>query len=122
MDAHHHGNLPGLATPKLAHHPVIDLAPLGAAAAPPAGVTPTSDNAPWQGRVEGNEKTDDGDFASDDARGQALATMKARAALCGCSLHEMADGAFFVAGLKNRMAVPCLRAVGDMLRQIGGRS
>ena len=61
------------------------------------------------------------DFASDDANGKALATMKARAALCGCSLHEMADGGFLVGRWGYSKALPCLRAVGDLLRQIGGR-
>jgi len=119
MDAHHHGTVPGLATPELAHLPVVDLATLGAATAPPACLNPTSDNAPWQARVEGKEKADNRDFASDDAQGKALATMKARAALCGCSLHEMTDGTFLVARWNYSKAVPCLRAVGDMLRQMG---
>jgi len=61
------------------------------------------------------------DFASDDVHGKALATMKARAALCGCSLHEMADGGFLVGRWGYSKALPCLRAVGDLLRQIGGR-
>ncbi len=56
-------------------------------------------------------------FADDDGDSKALATMKARAALCGCTLIEMAGGEFLVAS----KAVPCLRAVGDLLRQIGGR-
>jgi len=119
MDAHYIGNLPGLAAPKLAHHPVTDLAPLDATAAPSAELKPTSDNAPWQARVEGKEKADNRDFASDDAHGKALAVMRARAALCGCSLHEMADGAFLVGRWGYSKALPCLRAVGDMLRQMG---
>lgn len=61
------------------------------------------------------------DFASDSASGKALRTMQARAALCGCTLHEMADGSFLVARWNYSKAVPCLRAVGDMLRQIGGK-
>ena len=61
------------------------------------------------------------DFASDDVHGKALATMKARAALCGCSLHEMADGGFLVGRWGYSKALPCLRAVGDLLRQSGGR-
>ena len=60
-------------------------------------------------------------FANDDGDGKALATMKARAALCGCTLIEMADGEFLVARWNYSKAVPCLRAVGDLLRQIGGR-
>ena len=61
------------------------------------------------------------DSASDNDRGKALATMRARAALCGCTLHELADGAYLVGRWNYSKAVPCLRAVGDMLRQIGGR-
>lgn len=60
-------------------------------------------------------------FANDDGDGKALATMKARAALCGCTLIEMADGEFLVARWNYSKAVPCLRAVGNLLRQIGGR-
>ena len=59
--------------------------------------------------------------ANDDGAGKALATMKTRAARCGCTLHEMADGAFLVARCDYSRAVPCLRAVGDLLRQIGAR-
>ena len=56
-----------------------------------------------------------------DGDRKALATMKARAALCGCTLIEMADGKFLVARWNYSKAVPCLRAVGDLLRQTGGR-
>ena len=59
-------------------------------------------------------------FADDDGDRKALATMKARAALCGCTLIEMADGEFLVARWNYSKAVPCLRAVGDLLRRIGG--
>jgi hypothetical protein len=60
-------------------------------------------------------------FADTGDDRKALATMKARAALCGCTLIEMADGEFLVARCNYSRAVPCLRAVGDLLRQIGGR-
>lgn len=60
-------------------------------------------------------------FANDDGASKALATMKAKAALCGCALHELADGAYLVGKWDYSRAVPCLRAVGDLLRQIGGR-
>ena len=60
-------------------------------------------------------------FANDDDVSKALTTMKARAALCGCTLIELADGEFLVARWNYSKAVPCLRAVGDMLRQMGGR-
>ena len=58
-------------------------------------------------------------FAAMDER-KTFATMQARAALCGCTLHELADGGYLVARWNYSRAVPCLRAVGDMLRQMGG--
>ena len=47
--------------------------------------------------------------ANDGDASKALPTMQARAALSGCTLHELSGGAFSI------------RAVGDLLRQIGGR-
>lgn len=58
-------------------------------------------------------------FDSDDVGGKALATMQARAAMAGCTLHELADG-YLVSRWNYSRVVPCLRCVGDMLRQIGG--
>lgn len=62
------------------------------------------------------------DFANDGNASKAFATMQARAAKCGCSLHELADGAYRVGSMNYSKAVPCLRAVGDLLRQIGGQA
>ena len=59
-------------------------------------------------------------FAVVGDESKALATMQARAALCGCTLHELAQGGYLVGKWNHSKAVPCLRAVGDMLRQIGG--
>ena len=61
-------------------------------------------------------------FANEGDDGKAQATMKARAALAGCTLHELADGGYLVSRWNYSKAVPCLQAVGDLLRQIGGRS
>jgi hypothetical protein len=66
-------------------------------------------------------QSQDLDCANDGGERKALATMKARAARCGCSLHEMAGGAFLVSRSDYSRAAPCLRSVGDLLRQIGGR-
>ena len=60
-------------------------------------------------------------FANDGDAGKALATMKARAEMCGCTLIEMADGEYLVSKWNYSRAVPCLRSVGNLLRQIGGR-
>ena len=79
------------------------------------GVGITSANAP-------NTHNDEhSDFACGDGAGKAFTTMQARAALAGCTLIELADGGFLVGRWNYSKAVPCLRAVGDMLRQIGGR-
>jgi hypothetical protein len=59
------------------------------------------------------------DFACDDGAGKALAAMQARAAMAGCTLIELSGGGFLVGRWNYSKAVPCLRAVGNMLRQIG---
>lgn len=59
-------------------------------------------------------------FANDDGNGKALATMKARAALCGCTLHELSGGGYLLCRWGMSRELPCLRAVGDLLRRIGG--
>ena len=48
-------------------------------------------------------------FANIGDASKALPTMQARAALSGCTLHELSGGLYSI------------RAVGDLLRQIGGR-
>jgi hypothetical protein len=73
------------------------------------------------GARQNQKQTQQPHFANDDDAGKALATMKARAALAGCTLHELADGGYLVGRWNYSRAVPCLRAVGDLLRQIGGR-
>ena len=75
----------------------------------------TSANAP---NTHYNEQRD---FACEDGAGKAFATMQAQAALAGCTLIELADGGFLVGRWNYNKASPCLRDVGDMLRQIGGR-
>lgn len=60
-------------------------------------------------------------FANDGAARKALA---ARAARCGCTLHEVADthnGEFLGGHWNYSKPAPCLRSVGALLRQIGGR-
>ena len=59
---------------------------------------------------------------------EASITMQARATLCGCTQHDLPDGAYLVCrwnygkAVRNYSeAVPCIRVVGDLLCQIGGR-
>jgi hypothetical protein len=60
-------------------------------------------------------------FANDDGDGKALATMTAQAARCGCALHELASGGYLLCRWGMARELPCLRAVGNMLRRIGGQ-
>lgn len=61
------------------------------------------------------------DSASGDALQEAITRMKVRASQCGCSLHEMADGGYLLCRWGHCKEVPCLRAVGALLRRIGGQ-
>lgn len=84
-------------------------------------VTPESDNARRQPGVIGEqESADSGDCANDGANRKALASMTARAALCGCTLHELSGGGYLLCRWGMSRELPCLRAVGDLLRRIGG--
>lgn len=87
-------------------------------------VTPENDEAGSARNAPAPEKFDQQtglNFASDIGHGKALATLKAQAALCGCSLVELADGSFLICRWDYSRALPGLREVGDLLRQIGGR-
>lgn len=60
-------------------------------------------------------------FAND---GDARKALAARAARCGCMLHEVSgthNGAFLGGDWNYNKPAPCLRAVGALLLQIGGR-
>lgn len=60
-------------------------------------------------------------FARDDDGSKALATMQAPAELCNCTLHDLPEDGCIACRWNHSRAVPCLRAVGDLLRQIGCR-
>jgi hypothetical protein len=47
--------------------------------------------------------------------------MTAQAARCGCTLHELASGGYLLCRWGMARELPCLRAVGNMLRRIGGQ-
>ncbi len=121
MDAHHHGDVPGLAAPELAHHDVVDLPPLGAAAAR-AVVTPTSDNAHLAvGEVEGQGTTDNPIFEQLAEAGKRFATLQALLALAGgFTLLELADGSYLVTRWNCCRPLADLRAVAAFVRQVGG--
>jgi hypothetical protein len=127
MDAHHHGNLPGLAARELAHPPVVDLAPLGTAAASPAGLKAPHQNETRElgssgAGFNGEDKANTLDCAQTDAGRKPFAKLAAHAALAGCTLHELASGGFLLYRWGMAKELPDLRAVAALLAQIEGRS
>ena len=121
MDAHHHGTVPGMAAPELAHHPVVDLAPLGTAAAR-ALVTPTSDNAHLAvGAVEKQRAGNCLIFEQYADDGKRFATLRALLALAGgLTLLELADGSYLVTRWNYCRPLADLRAVAAFVRHVGG--
>lgn len=53
---------------------------------------------------------------------KAFATMAARLALAGYSLHHLADGGYLVTRWNFSARLPSLHAVGQQVEQIGGQS
>ena len=93
--AHHHGTVPGLAAPeRLQDHDHVDLAPLGAAAAPPAGLIQHQKDETHRlaGAVgfSGQGAADTRDCANTTAQRKHFATLAARLALAGWVLHRTA--------------------------------
>jgi hypothetical protein len=87
-------------------------------------MTPTTTNkggGVWGSTPPKTHQNEHLDFAETTEDGQALATMKARAARCGCTLHQLADDTYLLTRWNCSRALPCLRAVGDLLRAMGGR-
>jgi hypothetical protein len=122
MDAHHHGAMPGLDATELAHHDVVDLAPLGTVAAR-AVVTPTSEKAPDAANVEGPVHTETKclifEEHADD--GKRFATLRALLALAGgFTLLELADGGYLVTRWNCCRPLADLRAVAAFVSQVGG--
>ncbi len=93
-------------------------------AAAPGPVTPAeSDDARELGGCAGTKGQGTGispDCAHSEEQRKQLATLKARAAICGCTLHELAGGGYLLCRWNLSRELPCLQAVGDLLRQIGG--
>ena len=61
------------------------------------------------------------DYPSDEGVGKAFDTLRMQLEMCGCGLHEMADRDYFVSCGSLSKQLPDLRAVRQMLVQIGGR-
>ena len=69
----------------------------------------------------GEQNQEDGrDCAATETDRKALVTMQARAALCGCTLHELVGGEYLISRWNLSKVVSDLRAVGNLLHRIGG--
>jgi hypothetical protein len=125
MDAQDHGTVPGLAAPELAHHDVVDLAPLDTATAH-AVVTPTIERAPDAANVGGPVQTETQCliFEQPIGDGKRFATLRAHLALKGYSLHRTAsdDGpvCFYVTRCGMARELCDLATVAQFLDQVGG--
>ena len=129
MDAHHHGaDAPGLAAPELAHHPVVDLAPLGTAAAR-AVVTATGGKALDAANVEGPVQTETQCliFEQTTDGGKLFATLRALLAMKGHALHrtDRDDGQvrFYVTRwnlVRELQSIAAVRAFAEQVGAING--
>ncbi len=91
-------------------------------AATPGPVTPTRDKADGAkvGRVTAVQGIESPGSDPTDVACKAVIVMMAQAAMAGCNLHPIEGRGFLLSrrGLSEELL--CLRAVGDLLRQIGG--
>ena len=122
MDAHHIGAAaPGLATSETA----AILCPAGAAsvasdAVSTAGLNPQKESTLRAATTQSREQNEHRDLADDEAAGKARATMAARFAMRGYSLHQLADDTYLVT--RWNLSRPCidLYAVRRFLAQVEG--
>ena len=59
---------------------------------------------------------------NDDGISKAFDMLRTQLEMCGCGLHELADRSYFVSHGNLSRQLPDLRAVRQMLVQIGGRA
>ena len=121
--AHYHAHRAGLAVPELAAASPR-LAAMGASGASPAGLSPPhKDEAPRLAGAEGFKDQDKADatiVAEPDGRRKAFLTLRARFAVAGVALHELADGTLLATRWNLCRPLPDAAAALRFLRQIGG--
>lgn len=130
MPTHQYGHAPGLVTPA-PDHICLDLAPLGACAAPPAGLSPhTKDNAAKlgsKGGAEEQKQANSGDCANhlqpeqpdeEAASTKRLATLRARLALAGWELAALPNGTHVVSRWGHARHCTSLDAVEAFAQQV----
>ena len=124
---HHHqdAHRAGLATPELARVDPAGLAPLGTAGAAPVHVAPNSEALAGDTAQRSKGHTqDDGQIIGavlpgGNADDKAEVSMRARAALAGCGLYQLADGCFLLTKWGLAKTCPDLRSVGALLARLG---
>jgi hypothetical protein len=92
----------------------------GLAATERVQVTPQSTTPAGGPALQGNHENELGNCAGSDGDRKAVITMMAHAAQAGCTLHELASGSYLLCRWGMAKELPCLRAVGALLRRIGG--
>ena len=123
---HHGAAAPGSAAPELAHHPVVNLAPLGTTGAALAGLSPPhKDEAPRLAGAEGfrdQDKADTTIVADLDGPRKAFLTLRARLALAGWVLTATPNsphGAFSVSRWGMLRDLATLAAVAAFADRVG---
>ena len=121
MDAHTIGHRPDFAAPESAS-PICaaGAASLAAVAEPHLRLTPQKESTLGADTTQSREQSEHPDFADDDAAGKARATIAARFAMRGYSLHHLADDTYLVS--KWNLSQPCvdLHAARRFLAQVEG--
>ena len=126
---HHHADTADLAAPDAAAsvHPA-DLASLGTAGVAPAGLTAAPDvQTPGCSPASTEHKTTDTTNCAGQSRqvqdlsrtDKSRATLAAKLAIAGYSLHEMADGSFLASRWNHTRPLRDLHAVLGFARQVG---
>lgn len=85
-------------------------------------MTAPNDDAGLQPGAEAHTQNDTAIIGHDDGASKAFDILRAQFQMCGCGLHEMADRGYFVSHGSLSRQLPDLRAVRQMLVQIGGRA
>ena len=125
---HHGAEAPDLAAPELAHHAVVDLAPLGTTGGASAGLrAPPDVQTPGGNPASTEHKTADTAYCAGQARqaqdlsqtDKTRATLTALLALKGYRLHELTGGSILASKWNCTKHLPSLYAVQAFARQVG---
>lgn len=107
MDAHTIGHRPDFAAPESASRSgAAGAASLASGAEPHLRLNPQKESAPVADTTQSREQNAHPDVADDEAAGNARATIAARFAMRGYSLHQLADDTYLVT--RWNLSRPCV--------------